>query len=151
MPEIFTASAFSQYLSDEVQSADRLPMRAEIAEARVVHRYREQAAAYDSEMFFDEPLTAEGNPGVVRLNGWEETEDGTPDVEAMDDDLVRRLRIVIAQVMEWRYEHEAREGVESKSQGSRSVSYDTSEPSLPTRLFQPLQKYDEREPFSGRW
>jgi len=149
MASILTDDTWSEYLSDDAMTADRLRRRVDIAEWRVISHYREEAAVADSLMYFDEPLGAETSPGIVQLRDWAEADDGVPDVDAMPDDLVRRLRIVISDVVEWRLEYETREGVESISQGSRSKSYDTNLPSLPSRLFQPLDKYDEREPFTG--
>jgi hypothetical protein len=153
MPQILTQDHFSEYLRDGLVQAladNRLHLRIDHAEMRVVSRYREEAALADSSMYFDDPLGAETSPGIVQLRGWAETDDGTPDVDAMPDELVKRLRMVIAAVVEWRYDQEDTERIESESKGSVSVSYRDS-PSVPTRLFTPLDKYDERHPFSGRW
>jgi len=150
MPDILTDDTWSEYLSDEAQKASRLRIRVDVAEARVVDRYREKAAAYDSNLYFDESLANEG-PDVVRLDGWEEESDGTPDVDAMPDKLVRHLRIVIAAVVEWRLDREQHDQVSRISQGSRSKTWDNDAPPLPSRLFRPLENFDEREPLSGWW
>lgn len=153
MPDLLTHSHLGKYLRDDVVqtfSEGRLSVLIDRAEMRVVSRYREEAALADSSMYFDDPLGAETSPGIVQLRGWAETDDGTPDVDAMPDELVKRLRMVVAAVVEWRYDQEDTERIESESVGGRSVSYrDT--PTVPSRLFTPLDKYDERHPFSGRW
>jgi hypothetical protein len=68
----------------------------------------------------------------------------------MPDDLVDRLRIVIADVVEYRLQEEEREGVQSVSQGDKSRSYEKTV-DLPSRLFFPLEKYDQREGVTGWW
>jgi hypothetical protein len=148
---ILTDDTGNEYLSDDAQTASRLRVRVEKAEARVISHYREDAAVAGTPLVFDGQFGSKSDPGIVQLRGWEEDADGDPDTTAMPDDLVRRLRIVISDVVEWRLRQQDREGIESKSEGSRSVSYDKSESTVPTRLFDPLEKYDQREPFSGRW
>jgi len=151
MPDILTDDTWSEYLSNDAITASRVRVRVDKAEARVIGHYREDTAVAGTPLVFDGDFGNAGEPGIVQLRGWEEDADGNPDLDAMPDDLVSHLRIVISDVIEWRLQQESREGVESKSEGSRSVSYDTSEPAVPERLFRPLERYDQREPFSGRW
>jgi len=144
MPDLLPTSEYDTFLPDEVQQADRLDLRVEKAEMVVVGRYRDRAAASSTPMYFTDTTR-----DIVELRGWREADDGTPDTEAMPDDLVRRLRIVVADVVEWQLDYEDKAGITRVNQGSRSVTYDLS--ALPSRLFQPLEKYDTREPFSGLW
>jgi len=154
MPDILPDDTWSEYLSDDAQTADRIRVRVEKAEARVISHYREDAAVAGTPLVFDGRFGDDSDPGIVQLRGWEETDTGTPDVGAMPDDLVRRLRIVISDVVEWRVSQEDRDGIESKSVGSRSVTYETDGDggaTVPERLFRPLDKFDKTEPLSGRW
>jgi hypothetical protein len=143
MPQILTDDVVTKYLPDSITGRDDLDQRVRKAEMYVITRYR---AEREAALTFDFDATE----GEVLLEGWEETEDGTPDVSAMPDDLLDRLRIVIADVVEYRLQEEEREGVQSVSQGDKSRSYEKTV-SLPSRLFVPLEKYDQREGVTGWW
>jgi len=150
MSSILTGGSVTELLSEEALDRADIKARIERAEMRVVGRYREKSALRDSPLFFDEPIGAETSPGIVQLRGWAETDSGEPDIEAMPDGLVRRLRVVIAQVVQWGVKREETEQVDSESIGSKSTSYKDLQ-DLPTRLFQPLDKYDTRAPFGDFW
>jgi hypothetical protein len=143
MPDILTSSEYSNYLSQEAQGASQLDLRVQKAEIYVITRYRAEQ---------ETPLTFsfDATEGDVLLEDWEEDASGDPDVSAMDNDLVDRLRIVIADVVEYRLQEEEREGVQSVSQGDKSRSYEKTV-DLPSRLFFPLEKYDQREGVTGWW
>jgi len=143
MPDILTSSEYSNYLGQEAQNASQLDLRVQKAEIYVITRYR---AERETPLTFDFDAT----DGEVLLEGWEEADDGTPQPSEMPDDLVDRLRIVIADVVEYRLREEEREGIQSVSQGDRSKSYEKTV-NLPSRLFQPLERYDQREGITGWW
>lgn len=116
-------------------------LRVEKAEMMVIEKYREDVGV-------DSPMNFSGtSAGVVKLSGYEEDSNGDPDVQAMPDDLVRRLRIVISDVVKWDRKHEEQEALDSRSVGKESKSYG-SNPSLPSRLFRPLDKYDHTRGFN---
>jgi len=150
MAEILTTTSQEELLSGETLTRDDLPRRVERAEARVVGRYREKSALREGPLYFTEPLGSETSPGVVQLRGWAEADDGTPDTNTMPDGLVRRLRLVIADVVEHELTYDETEALDSESVGSKSVSFKDLD-DMPTRLFQPLDKYDTRAPLGGFW
>lgn len=147
MADILTSTDYDDFLSDEVQNRSDLDLLVDRAEIRVVDRYRNTRPLTENTLRFD---AFDGDPGVVMLYGWAEDSNGNPDTTEMPTELVKRLRLVIATIVERMHEHEERDGVDSLSQGDRSISYGDF-PEVPTSVFQPLDKYDEREPFSGRW
>ncbi len=132
-----------KYLSDEAREAERLDVRIERAEAYVITRYR---AEREAALTFDFDATE----GEVLLEGWEEKDDGTPDPDAMPDQLVDRLAMVTGDVVEYRLKEEQREGLQSVSQGGRSKSFEETV-DLPSRLFMPLERFDQREGVTGWW
>lgn len=132
-----------KYLSDEAREAERLDVRIERAEAYVITRYR---AEREAALTFDFDATK----GEVLLEGWEENDDGTPDPDAMPDQLVDRLAMVAGDVVEYRLKEEEREGLQSVSQGGRSKSFEETV-DLPSRLFMPLERFDQREGITGWW
>jgi hypothetical protein len=79
--------------------------------------------------------------------GWEEAEDGTPDIGAMPDDLVRRLRDCIARIVTHWVQSPSGD-VQRKMVGSRSVTYDKDAGGLPHSVYAPLRPYDDRTPYS---
>jgi hypothetical protein len=144
--EILSTSEYDEFLSDEAQSEGDIDLRVELAEIKVVDRYRESrenALAWYFEGELDP--TAE-----VRLVGWATEPDGTVDVQRVDDELLRRLRLVIAEVVEWSLDYETHAHLDSETVGSKSVSY-ADAPTIPSRLFRLLRRFDEREPVSGLW
>jgi hypothetical protein len=146
MGEILTQEKQVELLSDEVQSEADIDLRVEIAEMRVVDRYRR-----DREGSLDWYYAGELDPtATVRLVGYREDEDNVFDAQASDEDLTRRLRIVIAKVVEWTHQREDIEHIQREMKGQSSVSY-TDLPQLPARLFRLLDPYDESEPVSGIW
>ncbi len=132
-----------KYLSDEAREAGRTEVRIEKAEAYVITRYR---AEREAALTFDFDATE----GDVLLEGWEETGDGTPAPDQMPDLLVDRLAMVTADVVEYRLNEEKRQGLQSMSQGGRSKSFENTV-DLPTRLFTPLERFDQREGVTGWW
>ena len=150
MPDILTGGPLVELLTDEALGRADIQPRIDRAEMRVIGRYREKEARPDRDFGFRNGLVTRDEPGIVELWGWAETDDGTPAPDEMPDDLVHRLRMVISEVVLWEIERDETEGLESESVGSKNVSYaDTKD--LPSRLFQPLDKYDTREPVSGFW
>lgn len=150
MPEILTDGSAVELLSEEALGRADIQRRVERAEMRVVGRYREKAALRESPLYFTEPLGSETSPGIVQLRGWAETDSGKPDTDAMPNGLVRRLRVVIAEVIQWEVDRDETAHLDSESVGSKSVSYADTE-DVPSRLFQPLDKYDTRAPINGFW
>jgi hypothetical protein len=141
---ILPNSEYDNFLSDELQNLSDIDLRVEKAEYRVIEKYR-QRHAIDAPLYFDGT-----SAGIVMLDGYEENDQGEPDTAEMPDDLVRRLRIVIADVVEHARKHEQTEGIDSESLGERSASY-SNLPSLPQRLFRPLDKYDHTRSITGFW
>jgi hypothetical protein len=145
MGDILTQSQYDELLSDEVQSEGDVDLRVETAEKRVVDHYRR-----DREGSLDWYYAGELDPTAsVRLVGYRE-DNGTFDAQASDEDLTRRLRIVIAKVVEWTYQRDDIEHIQREMKGQSSVSY-ADLPQLPSRLFRLLDPYDESEPVSGIW
>ncbi|MCS4162718.1 hypothetical protein GGP94_003166 [Salinibacter ruber] len=132
-----------KYLSDEAREAGRTEVRIEKAEAYVITRYR---AERETALTFDFDATE----GDVLLEGWKELDDGTPAPDQMPDVLVDRLAMVTADVVEYRLKEEKRQGLQSVSQGGRSKSFENTV-DLPTRLFMPLERFDQREGVTGWW
>lgn len=131
-------------LNDEVQSLSDIDLRVEQAEMILIERYRQNEAIED-------PLVFDGPQGLVRIDGWKEDSNGNPDTNEMDQDLVRRLRIVTKNIVQWIYEQEKTEKIKSENVGQKSATYRDNIPSLPSRIFRPLDKYDNRKPFGGFW
>ncbi|AUO79090.1 hypothetical protein [Salinibacter phage M8CR30-4] len=144
MAEILSQSAQDELLSSKAQAAGDLAVRVELAEIRVLGRYKEDRdAALD--WYFEGRLDPSIN---VDLYGYREDEDGNFDPEASNDELVRRLRLVVAQVVNWSVRQEQTTFLDRERVGQKAVAY-SDVPEVPTRLFQPLNDYDEREPFHG--
>ena len=143
MGDILTSSYYD-LLDDETQSRDDVDQRVELAEYKVVGRYREGREG-SLQWYWEGALDPTQN---VHLWGWEEDSSGDFDASASDDELVRRLRLVIAAVTDWSLEYEQRAQLGSEGVGARSVSY-ADAPTIPSRLFRPLAPYDETEPFCG--
>jgi hypothetical protein len=141
MPDILTADTHNDWLGDDVQSEAGLLRTIDRAEQKVIDRYRERPRGGAGAL----PETTREE--AVQLVGWEEAEDGTPDIGAMPDELVRRLRDCIARIVtQW---VESPDGnVRRKSVGSRSVTYDEDTGSLPHSVYAPLRPYDDRTPYS---
>lgn len=127
------------YLSPDVMGRDDFPRLLREAEQTVVDRYREETRAA-TDLYFSEDQYA----SPVRLEGWREKDDGTPDVEAMDDRLVDALNQAIARLITWRVEAPER-GVSMEARGSRSINYRAT--GVPPRVYAPLRQYDDRTPF----
>jgi hypothetical protein len=142
MPQILTSSQYDELLSDDVRNLSDLDVRVEKAEYRVLNKYR-QRHGVDAPLRFDSEV-----PGLVMLSGYATDDNGDPDTAAMDDELLRRLRLVIADVVEWRYDYEQIEDIDSEAVGERSATY-SDVPELPSRLFSPLDKFDHSSPFFG--
>lgn len=143
MPDILTSKHWFRYVTSSVE--DVTQQLVDRAERRVIDRYRE---ARDRNTRVVPDIGALDQHGVVQLDGWAETDDGTPDPSNMDDVLLDALRETIARIVEhW---IESPEGhIDSKSQGARSVSYRKGAQHLPHRVWAPLRPYDDRTPLGG--
>jgi len=143
MAEILT-DAYFHLLSEQARSQKDIRKRVELAEIRVLGRYKEDRdAALD--WYFEGRLDPSIN---VDLYGYREDANGNFDPEASNDELVRRLRLVVAQVVNWSVRQEQTTFLDRERVGQKAVAY-SDVPEVPTRLFQPLNDYDEREPFHG--
>ena len=142
MPDILTGDTLNDWLDDDVQSEEESLLRTiDRAEQKVIDRYRERTRG---------PAGALWGPTqevAVQLVGWEEAEDGTPDIDAMPEDLVRRLRDCIARIVTHWTESPSGD-VQRKMVGSRSVTYNKDTGSLPHSVYAPLRPYDDRTPYS---
>ena len=145
MPEILTADAQTEWLSDDLPGeADHWPKLVERAERKVLDRYRESEHGTPLDHFAADPVYLK----PVQLQGWQVDEDGTPDMEAMPDDLVTRLRDTISRIVKhWVTSVDG--DIDSVSQGSKSVSYAKSAGDLPMSVWTPLRPYDDRTPYHG--
>jgi len=144
MAEILTQSAQDDLLTSEAKATENLAVKVERAEIRVLGRYKEDredslAWYYDGEL---DPSS------TVKLAGYVEADDGTIDTQASDDELVRRLRLVVASVVNWGVREEQTTFLDRERVGQKAVAY-SDVATLPTRLFQPLREFDESEPISG--
>lgn len=119
-------------------------LEVEKAEMQVIEKYREKHSQ-------DEPLTFDDYSNSIKLEGFAKDSNGDPDTSEMSDDLVRRLRIVISDVVKWNRKYEDREGLSSRSVGKESKSWKSNSKSLPSRLFTPLEKYDYTEGVQSFW
>lgn len=145
MPDILTPDSQSSYLSEDAYNADGLDELINEAETRVVDRFRGR--------YIDAPLTFDDAgvvPDTVLLYGWEEDDQGTPDIGAMPDELVHRLRMVIANVVEHWLDREDTKKYRREAAGSKRFFY-RDLPSTPSEAFQPLEPYDQSEPIGGFW
>ena len=107
MADILTSTDYDDFLSDEVQNRSDLDLLVDRAEIRVVDRYRNTRPLTENTLRFD---AFDGDPGVVMLYGWAEDSNGNPDTTEMPTELVKRLRLVIATIVERMHEHEERDG-----------------------------------------
>jgi len=143
MPEILTSDTWDEWLPDSVLSEADLPRVVNRAERKLLDRFRQDEKTIDTSAFQEHPPALE----PVQLKGYEATGDGTPDTTAMPDKLVTRLRDTIARIVT-HWETAADEGIDSVSQGSKSVSYSKGAGSLPMSVWEPLRPYDDRTPYS---
>lgn len=139
MPDILTTDVQPQYLTDEAFNADELELIVDRAERKVVDRYREIDARSD-DLVRDVHYDAD-----VRLDGWAETDEGDPDVDAMDDGLLDALRTTIALVVE-HVADKPDEHVSRLRQGERTVEFRDKD--LPSNVYRPLDRFDARTPFA---
>jgi len=143
-PQILIPSEFDTWLSDAVQSQSDLELTVYRAEEKVIDRYREEGPD-------DELVTATGadtfETAVVMLDGWEEDSNGDPLVDQMPDKLVTALRDSISRVVTHWHDAPDRD-VQSKSVGSRSVTYRDQADKLPRSVYHPLRPFDDRTPYS---
>lgn len=144
MPDLLAGDALEEWLDGEVAADDSLRRLVRRAERKVIDRYRQKKHGSDPPL---DSFRSTAHLRPVRLEGWKETDDGTPDVDAMPDDLVRRLRDVIARIVtHWANAPDS--DVESVSQGSKSVSYSKDAGHLPRSVWEPLRPYDDRTPYA---
>lgn len=143
MSDILTQDTLTEWLSETVRSADNLEMLVGRAERKVVDHYRGKRRS--------DTLIKGGigtiSGGQIQLKGWAEDADGSPDTDAMPDDLVTRLRDTVARIVTHWVESPDID-VDSVSQGSKSVSYAKSAGDLPLSVWAPLRPYDDRTPYS---
>jgi hypothetical protein len=142
MADFLTPDVYSDWLSSEVlDDGASLERAIDRAERTLIGRYRGKGlSSFDPLKFQGYGATVDS---PVQLDGWAENDDGTPDVQAMPDDLVEALRDSIAQLVEHRLTaHDP--AVESESRGRRSMSYRAR--GVPPRVYAPLRQYDERTP-----
>ena len=145
MASILTSQHYDDFLSDEAQSAGDLDARVDVAEMSAVETFRDEYATVGVRYF--ENSTA----GAVTLDGWATDDSGNPDPTEMPEDLVFLLRQYIADIVEHELEAEEQSGVDSVSQGDRSVSY-SGDPDLSSRALRVLEsRYDYSEGFTGYW
>lgn len=143
MAEILNG-AYLHLLSEQARSQKNIRTRVELAEIRVLGRYKE-----DHDGALDWYFEGRLDPSInVDLYGYREDADGNFDPQASNDELVRRLRLVVAQVVNWSVRQEQTTFLDRERVGQKAVAY-SDVPEVPTRLFQPLNDYDEREPFHG--
>jgi hypothetical protein len=143
MPEILTSDTWDEWLPDSVLAESDLERTVDRAEQKVLDRYRESERGAPLDSFEADPVYLK----PVQLRGWQVADDGTPDLDAMPEDLVRRLRDSISRIVtHW---HEAPGGdIKSKSVGSRSVTYADQADKLPRSVYRPLRPYDDRTPYA---
>lgn len=145
MPRILT-DAHYDLLSAEARDAGDIDQRVELAEMRVVDRYREDRRG-SLAWYFDGKI----DPTLrVRLWGVVTDDEGRIDTAESDDELLRRLRLVIASVVEWELQRDDIEHLQREMKGQSSASY-ADLPALPSRLFRPLDQYDETPTVGGFW
>jgi hypothetical protein len=136
-PALLPYSASANYFDDEEARNDDRVIAA--AETYLISRYEETA---DTPLSFD---LGNRESRVVHLDGWTTGEDGRPDTTEMPDELVHRLRLVVADLTRHFRQHEDQKGIERLRQGEREV-YFRDLPRVPTRLFAPLRPFDQRTP-----
>jgi hypothetical protein len=106
----------------------------------VVDRYRERLGHGGSPLHFD----SVGAATEVQLHGWVESDDGTLDLQEVDDELLFALRDVVARIVEfWVDKPDEAEHIERMDQGERRVDF--REKDLDASVFQPLRRFDERD------
>lgn len=140
MPDILTSDTHDDWLRGDIQSETGLTRTIDRAEQKVIDRYRERTRSSAG------ALRSATQEEAVQLVGWEEAEDGTPDIGAMPEDLVERLRDCIARIVTHWAESPSGD-VQRKMVGSRSVTYNKDAGSLPHSVCAPLRPYDDRTPY----
>jgi len=138
MADILTSDHFD-LLSDEARERSDLQILVEQAEIKVIDRYREVRP----DSGFDYDIDGDPLEHDVQLDGWREDDQDRPDTDAMDDDLVRRLRLEIAKLVN-HWVDIPDDYVESVSEGDRSVSYREID-EVPDDFGSLLRRYDERD------
>lgn len=141
---VLTSSTRDEFLSDEAQSEGDLDLRVEVAEMRVLDRYREDHEG-SLQWYWDGDIDATRS---VELHGYRTDADGNFDEAASDDELVRRLRIVIASVVEWTIRQDEVRLISRERVGQKSATYRDA-PRLPSSVFHPLRHYDETDVVGG--
>jgi hypothetical protein len=141
IPQILPDSKWGKWLPDGVLSQSDPALKVWRAEQMVIRRYREHEHASTN------AVREDTHDAWVQLIGWEETDDGDPDVAAMPDDLVTALRDTISRIVTHRYEAPD-DNVQSRSVGSRSVSFRADAGALPRSVYEPLRPFDDRTPYS---
>jgi len=138
-PQILTPPNYDKFLSEEAIDASRLELMVVRAEQKVIDRYRETRpdGRFQIEGIDGEPLEED-----VQLDGWIESDDGTLDLQEVDNKLLFALRDSIARIVEF-WVQKPDEHIESKSQGDRSVTF--RDKNLPTSVYTPLRRFDERD------
>jgi hypothetical protein len=159
MPHLLTADHYD-LLPAEAQTRADLEILVERAEMRWIDRYREVRPSRVVESLDTYDYDRLPSDKDVQLAGWAEvtqeqidagtnpdgTELGDPNINTMDSDLLRRLRLaIVMQVQIWIEEEDA-EGIQSIRQGDRSVTYlDPDEHDPEAEIAAMLRPFDVRE------
>lgn len=140
-PQILTPPHYDKFLSEEAMDASRLELMVVRAENKVMDRYRETRpdGRFQIEGVDGGPLEED-----VQLDGWVESDDGTLDLQEVDNDLLFALRDTVARMVEfWVDKPDEAEHVARKDQGDRRVDFRDKD--LDASVFQPLRRFDERD------
>lgn len=144
-PQILTSTAQDDFLSEEAQNTDQLELMIVRAENKTLDRYRETRpeGRFQIEGIDGEPLEED-----VQLDGWVEGDDGDPNLNEIDSDLLFALRDVVARIVEfWVDQPDEAEHIERMDQGDRRVDFRDKD--LPASVFQPLRRFDQRSVWHG--
>lgn len=139
---LLTREVWHDYLSEEAMAAGaaRLQKLISAAEEKVLERYRETTPR-TRDLILEEHYDSD-----IRLDGWIETDQGEPDLTAMDSELLDGLRRVVARLVG----HEVTtpdSHILRIDQGERRVDYKPDAGELPSGIYLPLTDFDERRRF----
>lgn len=133
-PKILTPPVYDKFLSEEAIDASRLELMVVRAEQKVLGRYREVDNTRD--LILEAHYDAD-----VRLDGYVENDDGDPDLDQMDEELLFALRDSIARIVEF-WAAKPDEHVARLDQGDRRVDFRDKD--LDASVYAPLRRFDER-------
>lgn len=137
---LLTMEVWEKYLTEQAlqEGPGKLQTLVQSAEERVIERYRETTPHASEAPILDAAYDAD-----IRLDGWVEDEDGEPDLEEMDAELLDAIRRVVATLVD----HEAGSpdrDILRVEQGEREVEYNPDAGELPADAFLPLTSFDIR-------